>query len=149
MRWYRGCSERCCERALAKARLQLKPLASGATSVTSKQHPNVAKFAPGGDRVVAPKDKNNAFPVGQPLGVLKWRYADKDESVIPLSGNVWPTLNVADSIAYVSVEVRARGGASDAVRFCAEHSAAGGCESNECVGRGHRSAQRGDWRARV
>ncbi|KAH7097224.1 hypothetical protein BKA62DRAFT_716877 [Auriculariales sp. MPI-PUGE-AT-0066] len=89
---------------LAKARLQLKPLASGATSVTFKQHPNVAKFAPGGDRVVALKDKNKAFPVGQPLGVLKWRYADKDESVIPLSINVWPTLNAADGTADVSVE---------------------------------------------
>jgi len=88
---------------VAKARLQLKPLASGATALSFKQHPNVAKFAPGGDRTIALKDKNRAFPVGQPLGVLKWRFADKDESVVPLSINVWPTAN-ADGTADVSVE---------------------------------------------
>lgn len=26
-----------------------------------------------------------SFPVGQPLGVLKWRWAEKDEGVVPLS----------------------------------------------------------------
>lgn len=26
-----------------------------------------------------------SFPVGQPLGVLKWRWAEKDEGAVPLS----------------------------------------------------------------
>ncbi|KZV87744.1 hypothetical protein EXIGLDRAFT_773382 [Exidia glandulosa HHB12029] len=77
---------------VAKIKLSLKPSAS-ATRLQFKQHPNVAKFAPGGDRVLALKDKSRAFPVGQPLGVLKWRCAEKDEGVVPLSINCWPTPN--------------------------------------------------------
>ena len=50
-----------------------------------KQHPNVAKFAPNQDKVIALKDPSRAFPVGQALAVLKWRYAGQDESYVPLS----------------------------------------------------------------
>ncbi|KAE9393739.1 hypothetical protein BT96DRAFT_1050292 [Gymnopus androsaceus JB14] len=49
-------------------------------SLQFKQHPNVAKLAPGGGRVVALKDPSRAFPVGQSLAVLKWRYVGTDES---------------------------------------------------------------------
>ncbi|KZW01818.1 hypothetical protein EXIGLDRAFT_760425 [Exidia glandulosa HHB12029] len=77
---------------VAKIKLSLKPSAS-ATRLQFKQHPNVAKFAPGGDRVLALKAKSRAFPVGQPLGVLTWRCAEKDEGVVPLSINCWPTPN--------------------------------------------------------
>jgi len=46
------------------------------TALQFKQHPNVAKFAPGaGPEVVALKDPGRVFPVGQSLAVLKWRYA--------------------------------------------------------------------------
>lgn len=54
-------------------------------SLQFKQHPNVAKFAPGKERVVALKDPSRAFPVGQSLAVLKWRYVGTDESNVPLS----------------------------------------------------------------
>ncbi|KZV96119.1 hypothetical protein EXIGLDRAFT_733942 [Exidia glandulosa HHB12029] len=87
---------------VAKIKLSLKPSAS-ATRLQFKQHPNVAKFAPGGDRVLALKDKSRAFPVGQPLGVLKWRWAEKDEGVVPLSINCWPTPN-NDGTSSVSLE---------------------------------------------
>jgi hypothetical protein len=50
-----------------------------------KQHPNVAKFTPGQERVVALKDPTKAFPVNQSLAVLKWRYTGTDESNVPLS----------------------------------------------------------------
>ena len=57
----------------------------GGSNLQFKQHPNVAKFAPGQARVVALKDPSKAFPVGQSLAVLKWRYAGTDESYVPLS----------------------------------------------------------------
>ena len=57
----------------------------GGSALQFKQHPNVAKFAPGQQRVVALKDSSRAFPVGQSLAVLKWRYAGTDESNVPLS----------------------------------------------------------------
>jgi hypothetical protein len=57
----------------------------GGSGLQFKQHPNVAKFVPGQPRVVALKDPSRAFPVGQSLAVLKWRYAGTDESNVPLS----------------------------------------------------------------
>jgi len=63
----------------------------GGSALQFKQHPNVAKFAPNQPRVVALKDPSRAFPVGQSLAVLKWRYAGTDESNVPLSINCWPS----------------------------------------------------------
>ncbi|KAF8902200.1 hypothetical protein CPB84DRAFT_1776135 [Gymnopilus junonius] len=68
-----------------------------------KQHPNVAKFTPGQPRIVALKDSSRAFPVGQSLAVLKWRYAGTDESNVPLSINCWPTPS-NDGTCEVSIE---------------------------------------------
>ncbi|KAI0323020.1 hypothetical protein OF83DRAFT_1160826 [Amylostereum chailletii] len=56
-----------------------------------KQHPNVGKFAANKERVIALKDPARGFPINQSLAVLKWRYAGKDESYVPLSINCWPT----------------------------------------------------------
>ena len=48
-----------------------------------KQHPKVAKFSE--ERVIALADSTRGFPVGQSIAVLRWRYAGKDESYVPLS----------------------------------------------------------------
>ncbi|KAF8514288.1 hypothetical protein JB92DRAFT_2811478 [Gautieria morchelliformis] len=76
--------------ALARVQLALTAPSSSANDLQFKQHPNVGKFNTA-DRVVALKDANRGFPVGQPLCVLKWRYAGRDESFVPLSINIWPT----------------------------------------------------------
>lgn len=49
-----------------------------------KQHPKVAKF--GSERIIALADTSRAFPIGQSIAVLRWRYTGKDESYVPLSG---------------------------------------------------------------
>jgi len=54
-----------------------------------KQHPKVAKFGP--ERTIALADSSRAFPVGQSIAVLRWRYSGKDESYVPLSINCWPS----------------------------------------------------------
>ena len=69
--------------ALAKLRLTLGP--KDYADLQFKQHPNVAKFS-GKDKVIALKDPSRSFPVGQGLGVLRWRMTSKDESNVPLSG---------------------------------------------------------------
>lgn len=72
--------------ALAKVKLALAPAsATYGPELQFKQHPNVGKFSANRDRVVALKDPSRTFPVGQPLAVLKWRYAGKDETYVPLS----------------------------------------------------------------
>ena len=55
--------------------LSQPPADTFGTMLQFKQHPNVAKFAPGaGPKVAVLKDPGRAFPVGQSLAVLKWRY---------------------------------------------------------------------------
>jgi hypothetical protein len=92
---------------LARIRLGLTPPTISANDLQFKQHPNVGKFLTT-ERTLALKDPSRAFPVGQPLSVLKWRYSGRDESLVPLSSacgdfsgtffvligfvvNIWPT----------------------------------------------------------
>lgn len=70
-------------------KLKLSPPSSD-FALQFKQHPNVAKFVPGAkDRIVHLKDTSKAFPVGQSLAVLKWRYTGTDESLVPLSSKAF------------------------------------------------------------
>jgi len=68
-----------------------------------KQHPNVAKFVGSGEKVIALRDQSRAFPVGQGLGVLRWRLTTKDESHVPLTVTVWPQPR-GDGTSDVAVE---------------------------------------------
>jgi hypothetical protein len=86
--------------ALAKLRLTLAK--KDYAELQFKQHPNVAKFA-GADKVIALKDASRSFPVGQGLGVLRWRMTAKDESNVPLSVTVWPQPR-GDGTSDVAVE---------------------------------------------
>lgn len=72
----------------AKLRLTLAP--NDYSHLQLKQHTNVAKFAPSGPKVIALKDPARPFPVGQELGVLRWRMTSNDESKVPLTVTVWP-----------------------------------------------------------
>jgi len=78
--------------SLCRIKLALLPAPSDfGSELQFKQHPNVGKFVANKDRVIALKDPARSFPVNQSLAVLKWRYAGKDESYVPLSINCWPT----------------------------------------------------------
>ncbi|CAG8516169.1 18829_t:CDS:2, partial [Racocetra fulgida] len=50
-----------------------------------KTHPNVDKKLFSTDSIIALKNPGKGFPVNQPLGVLRWRFITKDETLIPLS----------------------------------------------------------------
>lgn len=85
----------------AKLKLTLAP--NDYSELQFRQHPNVAKFAPKGDKVIALKDASRSFPVGQGLGVLRWRLATKDESNVPITVTVWPQSR-GDGTSDVAVE---------------------------------------------
>ncbi|KAJ3294480.1 Coatomer subunit delta [Rhizoclosmatium sp. JEL0117] len=53
-------------------------------------HPNVDKalFATG---VIGLRDPTKPFPVNQSLPLVKWRFLSKDDSLMPLSINCWPS----------------------------------------------------------
>ncbi|WVQ83801.1 hypothetical protein IAT38_005945 [Cryptococcus sp. DSM 104549] len=87
--------------ALAKVRLTLAP--KNYSELQFKQHPNVAKFSPSGDKVIALKDPSRSFPVGQGLGVLRWRMTTEDESHVPLNVTCWPQSR-GDGTSDVAIE---------------------------------------------
>jgi hypothetical protein len=90
--------------ARAHIGLALAPPATDfGSALQFKQHPNVAKFTPGQERVIALKDPARAFPVGQSLAVLKWRYTGADETYVPLSVSCWPT-PAPDGTCLVNIE---------------------------------------------
>ncbi|WVR04303.1 hypothetical protein IAU60_001303 [Kwoniella sp. DSM 27419] len=88
------------EASLSKLRLTLAP--NDYSELQFKQHPNVAKFT-GSEKVIGLKDPSRSFPVGQGLGVLRWRMTTKDESHVPLNVTVWPQPR-GDGTSDVAVE---------------------------------------------
>jgi hypothetical protein len=67
-----------------------------------KTHPNIDKSQYNNENVLGLKDPSRPFPTGSPLGILKWRMQSKDESLVPLSINCWPSASGSDS--YVNIE---------------------------------------------
>lgn len=51
-------------------------------------HPNVDKKMFAQTSVIGPKNPEKPFPVGQEIGVLKWRFQTQDEAMIPLSSKL-------------------------------------------------------------
>ncbi|KAJ9113175.1 hypothetical protein QFC22_006014 [Naganishia vaughanmartiniae] len=84
-------------------RLVLAPPPARITSITAspgnkdlqfQQHPNVGKFGPGGageEKTIALKNPERGFPINQGVGVLRWRLSSKDESLVPININCWPS----------------------------------------------------------
>lgn len=53
-------------------------------------HPNIDKKLFTASSVIGLKNHDKPFPMGQEVGVLKWRFQTTDESYMPLSINCWP-----------------------------------------------------------
>ncbi|XP_060572512.1 coatomer subunit delta-like [Ruditapes philippinarum] len=58
--------------------------------VQMQTHPNIDKKLFASQSVIGLKNQDKPFPVGQDIGVLKWRLSTQDESFMPLSINCWP-----------------------------------------------------------
>ncbi|KAJ3128416.1 Coatomer subunit delta [Nowakowskiella sp. JEL0407] len=54
-------------------------------------HPQIDKKLFSDDNILGLKDSSRPFPLGQALGILKWRYVSKDESSMPIAINCWPS----------------------------------------------------------
>lgn len=67
--------------------VKLPPPASagGKNDLQFKTHPNVDKAVWASKGEIKLKEGKKGFPVGQGLGVLKWRMTGTDESVVPIS----------------------------------------------------------------
>lgn len=76
--------------AYAKVSLSLGELLPQYKAVGStlqfQQHPNIKKFSASSDqKSIALKDAGKSFPIGQSLGVLRWKFTSKDDGNIPLT----------------------------------------------------------------
>jgi len=69
-----------------------------------KAHPNMNKNLYANDNILALKDSSKAFPVGTASSILKWRYATKDEKMIPLTINVWPQTSGGETSVPIEYE---------------------------------------------
>ncbi|EFJ26392.1 hypothetical protein SELMODRAFT_172790 [Selaginella moellendorffii] len=73
--------------------------------VQFKPHPNIDKDLFARESILGLKDSRRPFPTGTPTGILKWRMTSKDESLIPLNINCWPSISGGET--YVSIEYEA------------------------------------------
>lgn len=67
-----------------------------------KTHPNIDKQLYSNDNILGLKDPSRPFPTGSELGILKWRFQSKDEDLVPLNINCWPSVSGGES--YVNIE---------------------------------------------
>jgi len=72
----------CCKVVVAH-----KDAAAGTTFAT---HPKVDKKTWEADGVVVMKGSGKGFPVGRPVGVVRWALSTTDERQVPLTINCWP-----------------------------------------------------------
>ncbi|KAI8775270.1 coatomer subunit delta [Biomphalaria glabrata] len=63
-------------------------------------HPNIDKKLFTQSSIISLKNPEKPFPVGQDIGVLKWRFQTQDEACMPLSINCWPNENGEVNIEY-------------------------------------------------
>jgi len=80
------------EPSFGKIALRLADISPLCSSIDAplqfQQHPNVKKFtATSSDKTISLKDPSRNFPVGQGLGVLRWKFATKNENFKPLNGS--------------------------------------------------------------
>merc|ERR1719259_572758 len=58
-------------------------------------HPNIDKALFNANKRIGMKQADRPFPVNTDVGVLKWRFVNEDESLVPLMINCWPSENNA------------------------------------------------------
>ena len=66
-------------------------------------HPKVSKKDWEADGAVMMKDASKGFPVGRPVGVVRWSLSTTDEALVPLTINCWPE-DEGDGVMNVNVE---------------------------------------------
>eukprot|EP00249_Psilotum_nudum_P021248 c28034_g1_i1 orf=296-1861(+) len=69
-----------------------------------KTHPLIDKELFSKENILGLKDPSKPFPLGTPSGILKWRMQSKQESLVPLSINCWPSISGRESFVNIEYE---------------------------------------------
>lgn len=72
----------------SNARISLAVKANDDSSIQFKTHPNVDKSAWKDQHIVQMRDLSRPFPANQNLEVVKWKLSTRDETAVPLTGNI-------------------------------------------------------------
>jgi hypothetical protein len=72
----------------SNARISLAVKANDDPSIQFKTHPNVDKSAWKDQHIVQMRDLSRPFPANQNLEVVKWKLSTRDETAVPLTGNI-------------------------------------------------------------
>eukprot|EP00246_Nothoceros_aenigmaticus_P014208 TRINITY_DN5285_c0_g1_i2.p1 TRINITY_DN5285_c0_g1~~TRINITY_DN5285_c0_g1_i2.p1 ORF type:complete len:511 (+),score=101.39 TRINITY_DN5285_c0_g1_i2:113-1645(+) len=70
-----------------------------------KTHPLIAKDLYLSENILGLKEPNRPFPTGSPSGILKWRMQSKQDTLVPLSINCWPSISGGE--CYINIEYEA------------------------------------------
>eukprot|EP00178_Gracilaria_changii_P018939 TRINITY_DN549_c0_g1_i1.p1 TRINITY_DN549_c0_g1~~TRINITY_DN549_c0_g1_i1.p1 ORF type:complete len:643 (+),score=117.58 TRINITY_DN549_c0_g1_i1:154-1929(+) len=93
--------------AKAAIRLQVNVGDAESKGIQFRTHPNVDRTLFSTQKLIGLKDPNRPFPTGNPLGVLRWRFVSKDESMAPLLINCWPSDSGSESVVNIEYELGA------------------------------------------
>ena len=85
-----------------EATLYVEVAAGANKAFQFKTHPNIDKAQYSSSNRLGLKDPSRPFPIGSELGILKWRMQSKDESLVPITINCWPS--VSGGQTYVNIE---------------------------------------------
>eukprot|EP01100_Stratorugosa_tubuloviscum_P007433 TRINITY_DN309_c0_g2_i1.p1 TRINITY_DN309_c0_g2~~TRINITY_DN309_c0_g2_i1.p1 ORF type:complete len:522 (-),score=229.38 TRINITY_DN309_c0_g2_i1:168-1733(-) len=75
----------------AAANSRIKLSYNNNKAIQYKVHPNIDRNAFTKQNILTLKDANKEFPVNLPTSILKWRFETKEESLVPITVNCWPT----------------------------------------------------------
>ncbi|BFZ14213.1 hypothetical protein BsWGS_17252 [Bradybaena similaris] len=82
------------------SKIKVKVTNNDTKGIQLQTHPNIDKKLFSQTSVISLKNPEKPFPVGQDIGVLKWRFQTQDDSHMPLSINCWPNENGEVNIEY-------------------------------------------------
>ncbi|OWF39608.1 coatomer subunit delta-like [Mizuhopecten yessoensis] len=71
-------------------RIKVNMVNNDKRGIQMQTHPNIDKKLFNSTSTVVLKNPDKPFPIGQDVGVLKWRFQSQDEANMPLSINCWP-----------------------------------------------------------
>lgn len=78
----------------------------GGAAAQMQTHPNIDKKNYLASNWVQLKQLGKPFPVGQEVGVLKWRLTTNDEAAMPIAINCWPTETAQGCDVNVDLELQ-------------------------------------------
>ena len=72
------------------SRVKIKIQNNDSYGANLQTHPNIDKKVFQSSGVIGLKNKEKPFPIGQDVGVLKWRYQKNEEDALPIKVVCWP-----------------------------------------------------------